>query len=157
MRSLRFVFYAAVAAAVMELPNLIPPFEVPPGDIGTTNGKEIVSRHFYSCSAVVLDEDNKAVMAHALEADTPYTTPGFVYAGNVVDKLLGLHYLPSPEHSAAHIYAGDQKSLDIIVRGFQEHHIRIASAELAEHDKKIVRMFTVRYNPVNDALNVELE
>lgn len=139
---------------------------VPQGRIGYNEGP-IRTHGLYSCSAVILDYQEKVLLAHATSGTDRDSSgrPG-VRVGNVVDKMVleakkrGFDL----ENSFAIINAGGKESLELIKRDFRDYGIKVrgANTELSPRTgyhplRSFPRQRTVFYDPKSNLTSVHLD
>src|SRR3989338_3636950 len=153
-------FTAALVGAIFSVYELCSPLlpkEVPPSSIGYVQHNTITSRGFFCCSAVIVDYNDKAVMAHALPEWLAYHDDDFVNTDNVVDKVVKeLHRRNMPlDECSAIVDAGESKSLQTIVNDLHEYRIEIRQQSLADNSHPSFRRRDISYNPITDEKKTE--
>ncbi|MDD5192477.1 MAG: hypothetical protein PHH54_06360 [Candidatus Nanoarchaeia archaeon] len=132
--------------------------DVPIARARYSNGEVLESMDFISCSALILDYKDKAIMAHA--PDEEYANYMFewgvppegndVYIGNVVKYLSnemrekGIN----PKECKAFINAGSERGLEKITNDLKEAGIGVESSKLDQNPRNM------RYDPKTNNLTV---
>ncbi len=117
------------------------------------------SQRFLDCSAVILDYENSAVMAHAFPGNFNSRSGfyGHLNANNVVQNLSEalLKKGIKPKDSEAIINAGSQRDLDTILLNLKERGIKVRESSVARPTNPIKeRERDIIYNPVSNELKV---
>ncbi|MBI4163317.1 MAG: hypothetical protein HY512_00525 [Candidatus Aenigmarchaeota archaeon] len=114
----------------------------------------MTSKRFSSCSAVILDYGDEALLAHSFNGEYGPTNFNQICTGNVVDRLVEearIHgfYL---RMSKATINAGWEPDLREIISGLEKHGISIQEARYTEFVAGLER--DVYYDPESDLLRI---
>jgi len=122
-----------------------------PGELEYSNGTELKSEGFATCSVLILDYRNSAVMGHAIRVNDD---DNLIDEGKVVDaatKKLEDEGI-NPIESEAIVDAGSKSSYDKILADLNKRRIKIRSASYALDSAP--RVVDISYNPVNNRLIV---
>ncbi len=126
---------------------------VPWGEFGyTTNTKDIHSKGYASCSAVVIDDGDGAILAHAFPSEGVEFLQYSVDAENVVDKTIGDLRAKGVDVAScrAFVSAGNKKDLNEIVSDLRDYKIEIDFISL---DEGIAR--NIKYSPKSNNFKVD--
>lgn len=135
--------------------------EVLAGEVGYAEGRSLRSEGFQSCTALILDAGNYAVMAHSLpateyEGDSFFSAKpeGSTRAENVVERAVreleknGIE----PGKYWAIVHAGQESAYKHILDDLKRRGIPVRLANL---DKETVaRIRDIDYNPMDDEMTV---
>lgn len=140
------------------IPQKEVPIELTAGELKYSSGRRLKSEDYASCSALILDSGNKAVMAHAVP--NAYTIgpegliedDGSIDIYNVVEKSLQELRKRGIKSSKieAMIHAGSKESYDVIFKDLIERGINIAHSHFESEENFRVR--NIEYDPVEDHL-----
>lgn len=127
--------------------------DVPVTGARYSDGNILESRGFSSCSAVILDYKNKAVMAHAPNSEEGYSTfkdKEDVYVENVVEYLSNKMREKgiNPRECKAFVNAGSNEGLEKITNDLRESGIEIESSKLDKNSRDI------KYNLKTDKISI---
>ncbi len=124
------------------------------GEIGYNRGP-LASERFSSCSAVVLDYGNEALLAHSFNGEYGPTNFNQICTGNVVDKLVEESrrrgfYLRT---SKAIVNTVCEPDLRKIISDLEKYGIHLQEANLSEFKFGFER--DVHYDPESDLLSIK--
>ncbi|RJQ15898.1 hypothetical protein C4573_07135 [Candidatus Woesearchaeota archaeon] len=133
--------------------------EVPIGKLGYSSEKELFSTDYNSCSALLVDGEKGAVLAHVF-ASSRYQ--GILDAEHAVKTSLDVLQKEGNQHAEAILIAGNQQHFDIITKDLERYGIPIRKVELADNyrnagvigSKIFFGARDVSYNPLTDSLTV---
>ncbi len=124
------------------------------GELKYSNGKELKSSGFTSCSVLILDYNNTAVMAHAIPSDRDndmLSLIDHINSENVVERALQKLRSRSvnSKNIEALVNAGTKESYQRIVNDLKTKGIRIRSESFSNEAQR-----DISYNPKNDEISV---
>ncbi len=124
------------------------------GEIGYNRGP-LTSERFSSCSAVILDYGDEALLAHSFNGEYGPTSFDQICTGNVVNRLVEESgrrgfYL---RMSKAIVNAGWETDLRKIIGDLEKYGIRVQEANFSEFEFGFER--DVHYDPESDLLSIK--